>query len=644
MHDNLYDSGNESDDLTSCELAKAVFEKQPPANLRKSNFFHFVLSLYDKNNNAVETDKGLFVGFIKEEDEENPKRNGIQYRLQLTYSNGYRAEQDIYVKLIDSQSGEIIPYEGQDKNPEMCKVLLTHEVMCSRCCDKKSCGNRNETPSDCIVLERYFVKFFMKCNQNCLKTAGNPRDTRRFQISIATNPKMEEPLAVSSNMFVHNNSKHGRRASSKMKLDPMEIPPLIKAMIPSEGWTSGGTQVIIIGDHFFDGLQVIFGNCLVWSVEVFSQTALRVIVPPHPMPGMVEVVLAFNSRPIFHGPPGCFMYSSLSDPTIDYGFQRLDKLLPRAPNDPEKMPKEIILKRAADMVESIYATQSMSYFPSPSPTNMLENNMRSMSGSHSNYPPMSPYFSSYPVTMFPPSTRLQQRPDMMVNDASFMDQPPDDVFTDTIDTAKDMNNNEAKRMKIERSDNGSLVTPQMNQPSFLSNNKMLLPPSSNIYGNYTGMNAPQYYGMQLGSQGSSPMLPPTPQSMPTPNSATSSSNIFQFNSDLNNNNPSKVDYNMNERNAKIDFNSNLTSMKVDYNGNNYSEEVDYNGNELQSQHGQHTDINELSPHHEQQTNINKDEDESIESNELMQDVMPNEEYANKQQFSENVTNTASMVS
>ena len=88
------------------------------------------------------------------------------------------------------------------------------------------------------------------------------------QIAIATNPDMENPLGISSNMFVHNNSKHGRRTSSKMKLDPMEIPPVIKAMIPSEGWTSGGSQVIIIGDNFFDGLQVIFGNCLVWSVEV----------------------------------------------------------------------------------------------------------------------------------------------------------------------------------------------------------------------------------------------------------------------------------------------------------------------------------------------------------------------------------------
>jgi len=25
---------------------------------------------------------------------------------------------------------KIIIYEGQDKNPEMCRVLLTHEIMC----------------------------------------------------------------------------------------------------------------------------------------------------------------------------------------------------------------------------------------------------------------------------------------------------------------------------------------------------------------------------------------------------------------------------------------------------------------------------------------------------------------------------------
>ena len=41
--------------------------------------------------------------------------------------------------------------------------------------------------------------------------------------------------------------------------------PTIKAISPSEGWTTGGTTVIIIGDNFFDGLQVVFGSMLVWS-------------------------------------------------------------------------------------------------------------------------------------------------------------------------------------------------------------------------------------------------------------------------------------------------------------------------------------------------------------------------------------------
>ena len=30
---------------------------------------------------------------------------------------------------------------------------------------------------------------------------------------------------------------------------------------------------------------------------------------------------------------------ALSDPTIDYGFQRLSKLIPKHPGDPERIPK-----------------------------------------------------------------------------------------------------------------------------------------------------------------------------------------------------------------------------------------------------------------------------------------------------------------
>ncbi|XDV39128.1 hypothetical protein PO909_008411 [Leuciscus waleckii] len=48
------------------------------------------------------------------------------------------------------------------------------------------------------------------------------------------------------------------------------------------------------------------------------------------------------------------LFVALNEPTIDYGFQRLQKVIPRHPGDPERLPKEVILKRAADLVEALY--------------------------------------------------------------------------------------------------------------------------------------------------------------------------------------------------------------------------------------------------------------------------------------------------
>uniref|UniRef100_A0A8C5E0G4 Transcription factor COE3-like n=1 Tax=Gouania willdenowi TaxID=441366 RepID=A0A8C5E0G4_GOUWI len=335
-----------------CSPARAHFEKQPPSNLRKSNFFHFVLALYDRQGQPVEVERTTYLDFVEKEKPSAEKtNNGIHYKLQLLYSNGMRTEQHLYVRLIDSMSKQAIIYEGQDKNPEMCRVLLTHEIMCSRCCDKKSCGNRNETPSDPVIIDRFFLKFFLKCNQNCLKNAGNPRDMRRFQVVVSTTVNVDgHVLSVSDNMFVHNNSKHGRRAR---RLDPSEATPCIKAISPSEGWTTGGATVILIGENFFDGLQVVFGTMLVWS-ELITPHAIRVQTPPRHIPGVVEVTLSYKSKQFCKGAPGRFVYTALNEPTIDYGFQRLVKVVPRHPGDPDRLPKEVLLKRAADLVEALY--------------------------------------------------------------------------------------------------------------------------------------------------------------------------------------------------------------------------------------------------------------------------------------------------
>ncbi|VVD02302.1 unnamed protein product, partial [Leptidea sinapis] len=232
------------DNTNSVGVGRAHFEKQPPSNLRKSNFFHFVVALYDRAGQPIEIERTAFIGFIEKDQEAEGQKtnNGIQYRLQLLYANGIRQEQDIFVRLIDSVTKQPIVYEGQDKNPEMCRVLLTHEVMCSRCCDKKSCGNRNETPSDPVIIDRFFLKFFLKCNQNCLKNAAG----------------LYPPLPVAT--------------------------PCIKAISPSEGWTSGGSTVIIVGDNFFDGLQVVFGTMLVWSEEIILKRAADLAEALYSMP------------------------------------------------------------------------------------------------------------------------------------------------------------------------------------------------------------------------------------------------------------------------------------------------------------------------------------------------------------------------
>uniref|UniRef100_A0A8D2LIR6 EBF transcription factor 2 n=1 Tax=Varanus komodoensis TaxID=61221 RepID=A0A8D2LIR6_VARKO len=325
-------------------LSRAHFEKQPPSNLRKSNFFHFVLALYDRQGQPVEIERTAFVDFVENDKEQGNEKtnNGTHYKLQLLYSNGVRTEQDLFVRLIDSVTKQPITYEGQNKNPEMCRVLLTHEVM--------YVIHILSFPSPPC---RFFLKFFLKCNQNCLKTAGNPRDMRRFQVVLSTTVNVDgHVLAVSDNMFVHNNSKHGRRAR---RLDPSEATPCIKAISPSEGWTTGGAMVIIIGDNFFDGLQVVFGTMLVWS-ELITPHAIRVQTPPRHIPGVVEVTLSYKSKQFCKGAPGRFIYTALNEPTIDYGFQRLQKVIPRHPGDPERLAKEMLLKRAADLVEALYGT------------------------------------------------------------------------------------------------------------------------------------------------------------------------------------------------------------------------------------------------------------------------------------------------
>lgn len=60
--------------LSGVGLARAHFEKQPPSNLRKSNFFHFVLALYDRQGQPVEIERTTYVDFVEKEKVRNRER------------------------------------------------------------------------------------------------------------------------------------------------------------------------------------------------------------------------------------------------------------------------------------------------------------------------------------------------------------------------------------------------------------------------------------------------------------------------------------------------------------------------------------------------------------------------------------------
>jgi len=51
----------------SMSLSRAHFEKQPPSNLRKSNFFHFVLAFFDRQGQPVEIERTAFIEFVEKD-------------------------------------------------------------------------------------------------------------------------------------------------------------------------------------------------------------------------------------------------------------------------------------------------------------------------------------------------------------------------------------------------------------------------------------------------------------------------------------------------------------------------------------------------------------------------------------------------
>ena len=84
--------------------------------------------------------------------------------------------------------------------------------------------------------------------------------------------------------------------------------PNIKAVCPNEGPVTGGSTVVIVGENFFEGLQVVFGSLIIWG-ELVTQNAIKIQLPARHSPGPCDVTLSIKGKQFCRDMPGRFVYT-----------------------------------------------------------------------------------------------------------------------------------------------------------------------------------------------------------------------------------------------------------------------------------------------------------------------------------------------
>lgn len=92
--------------------------------------------------------------------------------------------------------------------------------------------------------------------------------------------------------------------------------PVITKLIPSEGPSTGGIEVTVLGENFADGITCFFGDAPSALTRVWASSTLVCILPPSTYSGTVSVSLRHNGVPIAPPPgtaPQLFTYVDSTD-------------------------------------------------------------------------------------------------------------------------------------------------------------------------------------------------------------------------------------------------------------------------------------------------------------------------------------------
>ena len=92
-------------------------------------------------------------------------------------------------------------------------------------------------------------------------------------------------------------------SSQLMNQTSRRPPPLIHKLVPAEGSVTGGTEVTLLGNGFYQGLEVMFGDTEATTTTYWGEKCLNCIAPPALQPGTVAVVFKHEHPQYASMPP-----------------------------------------------------------------------------------------------------------------------------------------------------------------------------------------------------------------------------------------------------------------------------------------------------------------------------------------------------
>ncbi len=128
---------------------------------------------------------------------------------------------------------------------------------------------------------------------NINRSVSHDNISRQIMISAPPSRQPSRPGSPGSarNSFGAADAAFGQAVNSQlMGHSTRRPPPLIHKLVPAEGSVTGGTEVTLLGNGFYQGLEVMFGDTEATTTTFWGEKCLNCIAPPALQSGVVPVV------------------------------------------------------------------------------------------------------------------------------------------------------------------------------------------------------------------------------------------------------------------------------------------------------------------------------------------------------------------